>query len=94
MVIFEIWSSPISLERRPTNGRIIISERFSQRTMRSEPHIGVPRPGVLHQEDKPPEYLASKVSEVYFQDSQRARGNREFILKGTHKISHALGLRA
>ena len=37
--------------------------------------------GNLHQEDKSPEDLAFKASGAYFQESQRAVGNRDFILK-------------
>lgn len=46
------------------------------------PHISVPSPGVLHQEHEPPEHMALKVSRIYFQDTQRAEGNRNSILTG------------
>ena len=32
----------------------------------SEPHVGLPSQGVLHQEVKPPEHLALKVSRALF----------------------------
>ena len=51
-------------------------------------YIGLPSPGVLHWEDKPPECFILKASVPYF---LRARGLGEIetpLLKGEHKISH------
>ena len=44
-----------------TNQRIFILQRFSPKSENSEPHIGLPGPGVLHWEDELPEHLALKV---------------------------------
>ena len=55
-----------------------------------EPNIGLCSPGILHWEDEPPKRLALKASGAYF---RRPRGLWEIetpLLKGTHKISHAL----
>ena len=50
-------------------------QRFCPRSERTEPHIGLPNPGVLPWEDEP-----LKGSKAYFQESQRAMGNRESTL--------------
>ena len=64
---------------------------FSRRSQGSEPHIGLPSPGVLHWGDEPAEHLALKARRAYFQEGQRAAGNRDFTLK---RSSHALRPRA
>ena len=56
--------------------------RGSSKGVRSEPHIGIPRPGVLHQEDDPSELLTSKPSGTCVQKGQRAIGNRDSAPKG------------
>ena len=63
--------------------------RFYIRSKVSESHNGLPRPGVSHWEDKSPESLALKVSDTYFQESQRTMGNRSSTLKGhTQNLTH------
>ena len=59
----------------------------------SEPHISLPRLGVLHWEDEPPEHLTLKPSRAYFQENQWAVGNRDSTLKGHTQISHIPGPR-
>lgn len=49
-------------------------QRFSQRSERSEPHVGLINLEDLQWEDKPPEYLALKVRGLTF---GRPRGWRE-----------------
>ena len=63
-------------------------QRFFPRSEESMPHIGLPSPGVLQLENKPPEHLTFKASGSVW-ESRRAVGNR-LLLKDTHKISHTL----
>ena len=49
---------------------------------RTEPHVRLPSPGILHWKDKPPGHLALKASRAYFPESQRAVGNRNSPIKG------------
>ena len=44
-------------------------------------YIGLPSPGVLHWEDKPPECFILKASVPYFWESQRTGRNRDSTLK-------------
>ena len=69
-------------------------QRFFPRSNGSEPHIRLPSPGVLHQEEKVSECLALKASRLAF---GRARGLWETetpLLNSTHKISHTPAPRA
>lgn len=43
--------------------------------------LGFPTRKVLHQEDKPQEYLALEVSRAYIWKNQRVVGNNDFALK-------------
>ena len=62
---------------------------FSLRSKGSASHISTPSPGAWHWADKPPEHLALKASRAWGQEGWRAVGNRNSLLKGTCKISHA-----
>ena len=64
------------------NRKITTEAQVSPRSKGFEPHIGPPSPGVLHCEDKPQECFILKANRVYFQDSHRAMGKRDF----THKM--------
>ena len=75
------------------NWGVIILQRFSHRTEDSEPHVTLPSPGLLPQEDEPPRAFTLKASAAKFQEPHRTGGNGDFIFKGAHKISHALGPR-
>lgn len=51
---------------------------------------GSPVWGVLHQDDKPPDYVASNIERAYFCKSQRARENVNATLKGhTQNLTHS-----
>lgn len=47
---------------QPTNQRRTALQTLSHRNEGSAPHVGLPIPGVPHQEDEPPEPLALKAS--------------------------------
>lgn len=55
-----------------------------------EPHVRLPSPGILHREDKPPKCLALRAGRAYFQESQKAVGNRDSTRKREHTKSHTL----
>lgn len=73
---------------RPTDTRKIVSLRFSHRSKSSGPHVRLPSLGSAPG-NWPPEHLALKASRALLQEPHRTRGNREFTLNGTHKVSHA-----
>ena len=56
--------------------------------------LGVPSPGVLYQEDEPPEHVALKASRTLFLEPLGAGGYRGFTLKGVQTTSHTLEHRA
>ena len=47
---------------QPTNWKITISQRVSNRRESSEPHVRLPSVGVWHWQEEPPEHLALKAS--------------------------------
>ena len=53
---------PYPLGGRITNWRIIILEKFSNRSESYEPHIRLPRLGVWYGEEDPPEHLTLKLN--------------------------------
>ena len=83
---------------QPTNCKIIILQRFSHRSERSETHVRLPSlggGGVWHQEEEPPEHLALKVSGAWVGAPQDWGKQTEIpLLEGVHKLSCALGPRA
>ena len=71
-------------------GRLLQLQRFSPGSKGFESHVRFPSPGILHWEDKPPKCLALKASGAYFQESQKAVGNRDSTLKGhTQNLTHS-----
>lgn len=63
------------------NRKITTEAQVSPSSKVFEPQIGPPSPGVLHCEDEPQECFILKANRVYFQDSHRALGKRDFTLK-------------
>ena len=55
---------------------------------------GLPNPGVLHQEDEPPETLALQANRAYFRWSSELREVETPLLKSIYKISPTLGPRS
>ena len=45
----------------------------------------------MYQKDEPPEHLALKISDAYFQETQKTVGNRDSILKGQTQILSVVG---
>ena len=75
---------------QPTHERVVTWHRFSPKSKKCEPHSRLPSLGVLHEDDKPPEYVASKVERAYFCKSQRAMEKVNATLKGhTQNITHS-----
>lgn len=64
--------------------------RSSPRSNGSKLHIRLPNLGVQHWEDKPLEHLALKTNRAYYHKTQRAVGNRDYLLKNSHRISLTL----
>ena len=60
----------------------------------SEPHIRSSLLGIWHWEKEPPEYLALRVSGLVYRGSTGLGEMETPLLKGTHRISCALGPRA
>lgn len=60
----------------------------------SEPITGLPNPGVLNQEDEPPETLALQANRAYFRWSSELREVETPLLKSIYKISPTLGPRS
>ena len=56
-------------------------QRFSPKSKWCKPHLRIPRAGLLYGEDEPSDRLPLKASGAYFQESQRALGNRDSTLK-------------
>ena len=61
---------------------------------KSELHIRLSNPGVLPQGDKPLEHVALKASGLNSRSPREQRELESSFLKGTYKISDALGPRA
>ena len=57
---------------RLTNRRIITIAEVLSRSEGSEPNTQLPIPGILHQEDEPPEHLVLKASSTCAQKSYQA----------------------
>lgn len=53
-------------------------QRSSPESEESEPHVGLPGPGVLHQEDEPPEQLASKISGAFRKQAPLLKDPKKF----------------
>ena len=66
-----IQSNPIPVRWVRHKLEIIISQRFSQRSESSEPHVRLPSLGVWQREKEPPEHLALKASGVWSQEFHR-----------------------
>ena len=68
-----------------------MTHRQENRSKGSQRDIRLPSTGVLYQEDELPEHLALKISGAFFQEFQKAGGNRHFTFKGC--TQYALGPR-
>ena len=90
---FEIKSYPIPAKRATTNWKIIISQRFSDRSESSESHIRLPSQGVFHWEEEPPEHLALKAKGLDRRNSTRLGETERPPLGGTRKVSCTPGPR-
>ena len=75
---------PCSPGRRPTNWKIIISQRFCHRSESSELHVRLPSLGVWHQEEEPPEHLALKARGLDLKNATGLGETETPLLKGTH----------
>ena len=64
--------------------------KSSPRSKESDPHILLPSPGDLHQEDEPSKHLALKTSRTYVQEGQRLQETKTLLLNGMHKNSLTL----
>ena len=86
----DLWYSqiPNSPGAWPTNWRVIIFQRFSQRNESSEPQVRPLNPQV---QMSPQSIWLWKTSRAYFRESQRPGEIETQLLKGSHKISHVLG---
>ena len=60
------------------NERILQLQRSSPKREESEPHVGLPGPGVLHQEDEPPEQLALKISGAFRKQAPLLKHPKKF----------------
>lgn len=78
----------------PTRQRTVTLQRFSHGREGSGSLLGVPSPGVLYQEDEPPERVALKVSRALFLEPLGAGGYRGFTLRGVQTTSLTPGHRA
>ena len=76
-----VQSRSTPLGRRSTTGGQPQLWRFSLRSKGSQPHITLPSPWALHQEDEGPAYLALKASRAHLQDNQMTLKNRDSTLK-------------
>ena len=77
----------------PTNWKIIIPQKFSNRSESSEPHGGLLSQGLWQWEEKTPENLSLKVSGVWLQELHRTGGNRNSTLGGHTQMLLAPGPR-
>ena len=78
----------------PTDWKVTGSQRLAYRSESSEPHIKLPRVGIWHWEKEPPEHLALKASGACMQELHGTGEAETPFLKGTHRLSPALGPRA
>ena len=76
------------------NWKLIGSQRLTYRSESSEPHIKPSRVGIWHREKEPLEHLALKASGACAQELHRTGAKETPFLKGTHRLSCALGPRA
>ena len=76
------------LDGQPTELKITISQRLSQRRESSEPHLRFPILGVWHWEEEPPEHLALKASGACAQELHRTGENRDSHSWRAHKSFH------
>ena len=77
-----------------TDWKLTGSKRLTYRSESSEPHIKLPRVGIWHWEKEPLKHLALKASGACVQELHETGENGDPFLKGTHRLSHALGLTA
>ena len=70
------------------------SQRLTYRSESSEPHIKLSHVGIWHWEKEPLEHLALKASGALHRSSTGLGEMETPFLKGTHRLSHALGPRS
>ena len=78
----------------PTDWTLTDSQKLTYTSESSEPHIKLSCVGIWHWEKEPLEYLALKASGACVQELHRTGEVETLFLKGTHRLSHALGPRA
>ena len=77
-----------------TDWKVTVSQRLTYRSESSEPHIKLPCLGIWHWEKEPLEHLALKARGLVHRSSTGLGEMDTSFLKGTHRLSRALGLRA
>lgn len=90
----QVDSQPISGKTMHKQGEWLQSQTFSPRKNGSETHIRLPSPEVLDWEEKTAEYFCLKGQWDLLLRDPEGCGKQTPLLKGAHKISHALGPRA
>ena len=78
----------------PTDWKVTGSQRLPYRNESSEPHIKSPHLGIWHWEKEPLEHLALKARGLVRSRSTGLGETETPFLKGTHRLSRALGPRA
>ena len=91
----EMWCHQDPHPRVTCRRMITVAEVLPEEWVIWAPHQAPQSWGFLHQEDEPPDCLALKANGTHFRGIARGLWKmKTSLLKGTHKISPALGPRA
>ena len=77
-----------------TDWKLTGSQRLTYSSESTEPHIKLSRVGIWHGEKEPLEHLALKASGLVHRSSMGLGEMETPFVKGTPRLSHALGPRA
>ena len=90
-VDYRIYATPYLPVGRSTDRKVTGSQRLTYKSKSSEPHIKLPCLGIWHWEKEPLEHLALKARGLVYRSSTGLGKMETPFLKGTPRLSHALG---
>ncbi len=93
-VDYRIYATPYLPVGRSTDRKVTGSQKLTYKSESSEPHIKLPCLGIWHWEKEPLEHLALKARGLVHRSSMGLGEMETPFLKGTPRLSHALGPRA
>ena len=93
-VDYRIYATPYLPVGRSTDRKVTGSQKLTYKSESSEPHIKLPCLGIWHWEKEPLAHLAMKARGLVHGSSMGLGEMETPFLKGTPRLSHALGPRA